>query len=134
MTTPLSAVQIEHLKRDAKRLARKLSIRLCEAQSRLAVAHGYASWPLLAHASKVAEEALRARPSAPIGRSVIVPLFLDGINLGKTSLYHRLVGSAEAIATTAAAAALPFDPPLQKSLPSANAGRSTVTPTSRSGQ
>lgn len=133
MTTPLSAVQIEHLKRDAKRLARKLSIRICEAQSRLAVAHGYASWPLLANASKMAEEALSACPSAPIGRPFIVPLFLDGISLGKTSLYQRLVESAKGVASTAAAA-LPPARPLQKSLPSANGYRSTITPTSRSGQ
>ncbi|WP_199139612.1 YozE family protein [Delftia sp. ASV31] len=61
MTTPLTAFQIEQLKRAAKKLARTESIRLYEAQHRLAVEHGYANWSLL---HKHSMSAVNGAPSA----------------------------------------------------------------------
>lgn len=47
MVSVLSAAQVEQLRRSAKRLARDASIRLHEAQDRIAVAQGFRNWSLL---------------------------------------------------------------------------------------
>lgn len=53
MSTPLSAAQIEQLRRNAKRLARTLSIPHSEALDRMAVQQGFRNWSLLSkHTSK----------------------------------------------------------------------------------
>lgn len=53
MSTPLSAAQIEQLRRNAKRLARTLSIPYSEALDRMAVQHGFRNWSLLSkHTSR----------------------------------------------------------------------------------
>ncbi|MFM0521626.1 YozE family protein [Caballeronia jiangsuensis] len=47
MSNPLSAPQLEQLRRNAKRLARREAIPLNEAQDRLAQQHGFSNWALL---------------------------------------------------------------------------------------
>jgi uncharacterized protein YozE (UPF0346 family) len=47
MSNPLSAPQLEQLRRNAKRLARKDAIPLNQAQDRLAQQHGFSNWALL---------------------------------------------------------------------------------------
>ncbi len=66
MPSSLPAVQIEQLRRNAKRLARQENIPLHESQDRLAQSEGYKNWSLLA---KGADQApARARPPAPSTR------------------------------------------------------------------
>lgn len=61
MSTPLSPAQIEQLRRNAKRLARTLSIPHSEALDRLAVQQGFRNWSLL---SKHAPKTSQAGPEA----------------------------------------------------------------------
>lgn len=48
MNTSFTAAQLDQLRRDAKRLARQDSIRLCQAQDIIAGKFGYRNWSLLA--------------------------------------------------------------------------------------
>ncbi|QYD69269.1 hypothetical protein KZJ38_02475 [Paraburkholderia edwinii] len=47
MSNPLSAAQVEQLRRNAKRLARQEAIPLHQAQDHLARQHGFSNWALL---------------------------------------------------------------------------------------
>lgn len=61
MSTPLSPAQIEQLRRNAKRLARTLSIPHSEALDRLAEQQGFRNWSLL---SKHTSKPSKARPES----------------------------------------------------------------------
>lgn len=66
MSTPLSAAQIEQLRRNAKRLARTLSIPYSEALDRMAVQQGFRNWSLLSkHTSKPGPESSGATTPPP---------------------------------------------------------------------
>jgi hypothetical protein len=74
MSTPLSPAQIEQLRRNAKRLARTLSIPHSEALDRLAVQQGFRNWSLLSkHSPKTSQagpEASEATKPPPLVSSV----------------------------------------------------------------
>jgi hypothetical protein len=76
MSTPLSLAQIEQLRRNAKRLARTLSIPHSEALDRLAVQQGFRNWSLLSkHApqtSQAGPEASEATKPPPLVSSVSI--------------------------------------------------------------
>ncbi|HDR8936183.1 YozE family protein [Burkholderia vietnamiensis] len=62
MSKPLSAPQLEQLRRNAKRVARQEAIPLHQAQDRLAQQHGFPNWPLLMKQTP-AREAIKPQPS-----------------------------------------------------------------------
>lgn len=65
MTTQISAVQLEQLRRDAKRLGRTLSIPLSAAQNRIAAKHGFQNWSLLAKHSSASTNSTSRPPPEP---------------------------------------------------------------------
>lgn len=70
MATPLTLARLEQLRRAARRLERKESIPLYEAQDRLANKHGYANWSLMHKHSKAAATA-KPVTSAPTARLML---------------------------------------------------------------
>lgn len=62
MSKPLSAPQLEQLRRNAKRLARQETIPLHQAQDRLAQQHGFSNWALLTKHTPT-REVIKPQPS-----------------------------------------------------------------------
>lgn len=62
MSKPLSAPQLEQLRRNAKRIARQEAIPLHQAQDRLAQQHGFSNWALLTKHT-AARESIEPKPA-----------------------------------------------------------------------
>lgn len=66
MAAPLTLARLEQLRRAARRLERKESIPLYEAQNRLANKHGYANWSLMHKHCKDAATGATSAPPVPL--------------------------------------------------------------------